>query len=377
MLVLVTAALGYVFLRAWTQIADGPLATYGDLVLARAAEVVIASWLFFIGAAIGSFLNVLAWRLPRGGNVSGRSHCPWCDSALSWSDNFPVFGWLILGGRCRHCRLPISPRYPIVEAAVGLSVAAVAMTTVLNDATNLPFWPKRFGYRTALWTPSLGRDSMAVLVYHIVALSCLWAVALIRYDGHRLPRRLVASCFALLALPMLAYPTLAVVPWSVNEVAQWTAQGQYLGAMMRLATGLAAAVVLARLLGRWLCPDADPKLNPLGEQTARLLDLIALLGLVGMVIGWQGLIGLTTIAVLGGRNVAARLLPTRDRLGQLAITLPGLLTMQLVFWDDLHRNPWWPSVNTAPGVTLGWVAAVIVLSPLTRPATDRPAPRTP
>src|SRR5687767_34331 len=78
-------------------------------------------FVFAVGACIGSFLNVVIWRLPRGESLSHPgSHCPKCNTPLAWKDNIPVFGWLKLGGRCRYCREPISPRYPIVEAVTGL-----------------------------------------------------------------------------------------------------------------------------------------------------------------------------------------------------------------------------------------------------------------
>src|ERR1700761_6169590 len=76
---------------------------------------------FAFGAVIGSFLNVVVWRLPRGESlVSPPSHCPKCNTRLAWFDNIPVFGWLMLRGKCRYCREPISARYPIVEAITGL-----------------------------------------------------------------------------------------------------------------------------------------------------------------------------------------------------------------------------------------------------------------
>lgn len=72
----------------------------------------------FYGAAVGSFLNVVAYRLPRGiSTVSPRSRCPRCCSAIRPWHNLPVLGWLALGGRCLDCHLPISPRYPLVEGA--------------------------------------------------------------------------------------------------------------------------------------------------------------------------------------------------------------------------------------------------------------------
>jgi leader peptidase (prepilin peptidase)/N-methyltransferase len=77
-------------------------------------------FLFALGACVGSFLNVVVWRLPRDESlVRPPSHCPKCNTNLSWRDNIPVFGWLLLGGKCRYCREPISLRYPIVEFVTG------------------------------------------------------------------------------------------------------------------------------------------------------------------------------------------------------------------------------------------------------------------
>ena len=83
--------------------------------------------LALFGACVGSFTNVVAWRLPRQESVVvPGSHCPRCGHAVRWHDNLPIFGWLLLLGRCRDCRSPISVRYPVVEAlSAGLWLNAV------------------------------------------------------------------------------------------------------------------------------------------------------------------------------------------------------------------------------------------------------------
>jgi leader peptidase (prepilin peptidase)/N-methyltransferase len=82
------------------------------------------AFLFVVGACIGSFLNVVVYRLPRGISlVYPPSRCPHCETKLAWRDNVPVLGWIMLRGKCRYCSNRISPRYPIVEAITGLLFA--------------------------------------------------------------------------------------------------------------------------------------------------------------------------------------------------------------------------------------------------------------
>jgi len=80
-----------------------------------------------LGLLFGSFANVCVYRMPRGRSiVFPGSHCPDCEQAIAWYDNIPLFSWLLLGGRCRHCHLAISWRYPLLELLMGLSWAGLA-----------------------------------------------------------------------------------------------------------------------------------------------------------------------------------------------------------------------------------------------------------
>jgi leader peptidase (prepilin peptidase)/N-methyltransferase len=88
---------------------------------------------FLLGLLVGSFLNVVIWRVPRGESVvRPPSHCPACDRPIRPRDNVPVVSWLLLHGRCRDCAAPISPRYPLVELATGLVFAALALRLGLS-----------------------------------------------------------------------------------------------------------------------------------------------------------------------------------------------------------------------------------------------------
>src|SRR3954451_24806564 len=78
------------------------------------------------GLIVGSFLNVVAYRLPRGESLATPpSHCPGCDTPIKPYDNIPVLSWVLLRGRCRHCGTAISVRYPLVEAGTAVLFAAV------------------------------------------------------------------------------------------------------------------------------------------------------------------------------------------------------------------------------------------------------------
>ena len=82
---------------------------------------IIEIFIFLLGLAVGSFLNVAIHRLPRDESVvKPGSRCPKCEKAIRWYDNLPVLSYVLLGGRCRHCREGISFRYPLVELVSGL-----------------------------------------------------------------------------------------------------------------------------------------------------------------------------------------------------------------------------------------------------------------
>ncbi|MGP7960991.1 prepilin peptidase [Sanguibacter sp. A247] len=113
-----------------------------------------------LGLAIGSFLNVVIWRVPRGESVvSPPSACPRCGHAIRPRDNVPVLSWALLRGRCRDCGEPISVRYPLVEVATSALFVLVLL---------------RFGV-------------VVELVAFLVLAAVVWALALIDLDTHRLP----------------------------------------------------------------------------------------------------------------------------------------------------------------------------------------------
>ena len=95
------------------------------------SPIAVASLIGLLGLALGSFANVVIHRVPRGESiVRPASRCPSCGQPVAWRDNLPLVGWLLLRGRCRHCRAPISARYPLVELGMGLLWFLVSLRLV-------------------------------------------------------------------------------------------------------------------------------------------------------------------------------------------------------------------------------------------------------
>ena len=123
----VTHFLGTHFLALSRQLAAAHLeASVAALALSALPEnadpLVLLAFIF--GLAIGSFLNVCVYRLPRGESVvRPRSHCPGCNKPVAFYDNIPLLSYAFLGGKCRQCRTRISAVYPAVELATGLVFA--------------------------------------------------------------------------------------------------------------------------------------------------------------------------------------------------------------------------------------------------------------
>lgn len=106
----------------------------------------LVGWCAILGLLIGSFLNVVAYRVPAGlSTVKPRSKCPGCDSFIRSRDNIPVISWLILRGKCRDCKTSIAVRYPLVEAATGVLFAGLAWRFGFAPILPLVLWAAAAG----------------------------------------------------------------------------------------------------------------------------------------------------------------------------------------------------------------------------------------
>lgn len=215
-------------------------------------EILLGIYAALLGLIIGSYLNVVIYRVPLGiSTVLPRSRCPQCGAAIRAVDNVPVLSFLLLRGRCRQCGAHISWRYPAIEAATaGLFLACFL----------------RFGI--SLEAP-------------VAALFCalLLALAMIDYDHMILPDVLT---YPGIALGILLQP---LVPWARLWDGPWGAMaGAALGAL--LGSGVLLAVWIAWYLWRH-------------EEGMGLGD-VKMLAFLGAFLGWKGmLVSLFAAALLG------------------------------------------------------------------------------
>ena len=222
---------------------------------ASRALVALAAGLF--GLLIGSFLNVVVYRVPRGLSVvSPGSFCPSCGTPVRSLDNVPVLSWILLGGRCRSCRSPISPRYPLVEALTGGLFAGVAVVVG-------PHW--------------------SVPAFCVLAATVL-AVAVIDLDGEPTPP----------AVPLVG-GALGLALFTVPAATSGTWRALALAAIAALAA-LAAAAALRAGAGRQGPGTPDTTRAAQGAPFALVP--------FGVLLGWIGT-GCTSAVAAGAATAAA------------------------------------------------------------------------
>lgn len=238
-----------------------------------------------VGACVGSFLNVVIWRLPRGESLAyPGSHCPRCNRAIRWFDNLPILSWLLLRARCRRCRAPIAARYPAVEAlTAGLFVAAAL----------------RFGDRPIL------AGEISLLLAGLVAVTFIDLDHRIIPDSITKPGMLVGLLLALFP-PFLLHP-----PGWIHGLAPG------LNSLLHASAGCLTGLLVIYAV-RWLGTQVFKK-EAMGQGDAKLL------GLIGCFLGPAGAFYSLTLACLGGVLVhGVVVLLTRGRAKPLQLTLQGV-----------------------------------------------------
>jgi leader peptidase (prepilin peptidase)/N-methyltransferase len=162
--------------------------------------------LFVLGVVVGSFVGVVAHRVPRGETiVTGRSRCDSCGETIAGYDNVPIVSWIVLRGRCRHCGERIPATYPLVELALGV-LFALTYLALGDDPAELALGLVLVSVLAAITITDLERTIIPNAILIAGAAICL-AIA-IPTDPEGLPERLIAALAAggVLLLVALAYP---------------------------------------------------------------------------------------------------------------------------------------------------------------------------
>jgi len=208
---------------------------------------------FLLGAIIGSFLNVVIHRYPREESiVSPPSHCPECRTPIRWYDNIPIVSYVVLLGRCRSCRTPISPRYPLVELANALFYLAIYLHT----------------------GPTPGFILIAAAVSMLMLLIYIDAEIQMLPDVIDLPGIAVGVAIGALGLGTL-YPALVLSDSIVDA----------------LAGGLVGAAVIIAVIGAyWLIR----RIEGMGQGDIKMLAMI------GATLGWRSVPGVLLLASVAG-----------------------------------------------------------------------------
>ncbi|MBG6238961.1 leader peptidase (prepilin peptidase)/N-methyltransferase [Mycetocola sp. CAN_C7] len=219
--------------------------------------VVLAAFIGVLGLLIGSFLNVVVYRVPAGMSiVSPPSACPGCGSEIKAYDNVPVLSWLALRGKCRSCHEPISARYPLVEAGVGVFFAVVAVWWWVAAAPAVST-SSIAGVGSIIGVSSTSETVASVLI--LVAF--LWlagvsvSLALIDLDTHKLPNAIVLPSYLVGGVLLAAAGILngdidALIRAAVGMAALWAAY--FLLAMLYPGGMGFGDVKLAGVLGIYL-----------------------------------------------------------------------------------------------------------------------------
>ncbi|MCA8944605.1 MAG: prepilin peptidase, partial [Planctomycetes bacterium] len=251
-------------------------------------EMPPAFWLvlaFFLGSFVGSFLNVVVYRLPRNClsiNNPKRSFCPSCKTQLKWSDNLPIVGWAVLRGKCRYCGVRFGVRYPLVELLTA-TLFTLATWRVLFSDGNVASQP-------LAWL---------TLLHTVLVISVLLPWALIDLDLRMIPDKLTLG-------PLIVFVPFAAhvdamkfgLPGSVDPLIFHFGPAWLNGILSALTAGIAAYAGLW-LIGKTANVIFAKRVQEMGGEAMGGGD-IKLMLLMGVMLGWPKLVAAFFIAIFAG-----------------------------------------------------------------------------
>ncbi len=210
------------------------------------------AFFFAFGATVGSFLNVVAYRLPKGMDiVRPSSACPACGTKLSWRENLPIIGWILLRGRCRFCKSPISPEYPIVEFVVAVLFGGLFTLWYLDAglvrSLGIPLTEIR-----PEWTMGGFSETWPMFVLVLLLIGALVAMTLIDAKTYLIP---LSIPWLVVGVAVVAHPVMALwtqsrfsnvlhgqFDWTIWTFNDWSVTGMVVGGVL----GIGASLFLLR-----------------------------------------------------------------------------------------------------------------------------------
>ena len=312
-------------------------------------QLFVYVWVAFFGACLASFLNVVAWRVPRGRSILGSSHCPHCEVRLSMKDNIPVFGWLNSNGQCRNCGVPIAVRYLVVELLLGLVFVLLFTIEVAWGGANLPLPPdvQRTGIEFLVFTPNV--PLLSTFLYHAALMCGLFTIAVIASEKKTIPI-LVIIFAAIIPLAIASsYPNVLQVPWTalVRPVHDWPLEQYSRLALETMGIGAAAGTLMGLLLFGVDFVFSYAARNQSNSQAAsnRLPVLSAIVAgamLVGMTLGWQSAVCVFVLwCICKPVLMFISPAPFRETISSAAVVLMFATILHIVFWKlQMPANLW-------------------------------------
>ena len=293
-------------LPAWLADSMGLLAATQTWVM----RLFVVGWIFFFGSCFASFLNVVAWRIPRGRGINGSSHCPHCDVRLAMRDNIPVLGWLRNRGRCRTCKTSITVRYLIVEIALGLITLGLVTLEVFWGGINLPVGigqDLRFAMIDNLIV-NPRYDLIGIVGFHLVLVFGLFTASVVRSEGLAVPVAIVGVVAVVGVAYAAIFPRAIVMDYAGGtlELARFTPKWWLtlvLGAVVGCLAGFALDC-MAWFNGAYKTVDeideafVSTETSPRVRKVWTVADGVAAMPLVGLFLGWQALASVIVLLVL-------------------------------------------------------------------------------
>lgn len=346
--------------------------TLADVVSNLFVEIATLGIVFFLGAMVGSFVNVILYRMPRRMNLLWPpSRCPACANRLKLVDNVPVVGYLRLRGKCRFCGAAIPRSYLWVEVGFGLLLLATMYLEAHTGGWNLPLRIPNH-YIGALWTIWYPQpELLRIVAYHMLLVIALATLYLFARRREQFPGLFVVVALLSGVLLPAWLPGLHQVPWNglgVRDSNLWRSTG-LTEALLGMIGGAAVGAILALL---WPVRVAPVECGKARLAIPPCWNVIVVLAVVGAWLGWQAAL---SVAVLTTALTLVRPRATPTTLAVVAVSV------QLSGWRLLTQfAPWWPGPETSWFMALAWVVVATTLLLLARyrnallPKAERPLP---